>query len=87
MPYVFCLLVDVARCAAIAYLGYLIHKGATAWLVLVMVLLASSLILPGSDLFTCPECGHTAHVKVYKQVNGSLGVQKKDESSSELPNN
>lgn len=77
MPYIFCLVVDVAVVLCIAWLGWLILHGASYWLVAVMLLLSLTMILPVRDIFTCPKCGHVAEVKVYKTRNSvTVGVQK-----------
>ena len=81
MPYLFCLIVDVATLACIAFLGWLIWKGASMWFVLVIILLTFMPVFPGRDIFTCQRCGNIAEVKLYKgRMNRTVGVQKdKDE--------
>ncbi len=77
MPYLFCLIVDAATLACIAFLGWLVWKGATMWLILVMLLLTLMSVFPGRDIFTCPKCGNVAEVKVYKaRLDTTVGVQK-----------
>lgn len=77
MPYIFCLLVDLALLACIAWLAWLVWRGVTAWSIIVMIPLASFLILPGEDFFVCPQCGHVAKVKAYKaRFDTTLGVQE-----------
>lgn len=75
MPYVYCTTVTVAKIAACIFLGWCILKGATSWLIPVMLVLALGLVIPARDIFTCPSCGHMAEVKVYKTPIGSV-VQK-----------
>ena len=75
MPYVFCLLVDVASIACAAWLGWLVYCGATKWLILIMAFLALSITIPSRDIFKCPNCGWVDEVKVYKNF-GTIGVQK-----------
>lgn len=77
MPYIFCLAVDLAAFACIAWLGWVVWKGATGWLIIVMAIMSTFLILPGRDIFTCPKCGHVANVKVYKaRLDTTVCVQK-----------
>ncbi len=77
MPYIFCLLVDLASYACVAWLGWLIYHGASLWLLAIMLILSISTFLPGRDIFTCPRCGHIGEVKVYKGYTGiTVGVQK-----------
>lgn len=77
MPYIFCLLVDLAAFACVAWLGWLVWLGASAWMIIVMGGMAAFLIIPGRDIFTCPKCGHVANMKVYKSgLNTTVGVQK-----------
>ena len=68
MPYIFCLLVDLTRIACIVLLGWLIYRGASAWLVVAIIFLAASIIVPGNDIFTCPKCGHIDNVKVFSTI-------------------
>ena len=65
MPYIFCLIVDIARVACIGFLGWIIYRGASAWLVVAIIFLAMSIVVPGNDIFTCPKCGHIDKVKVF----------------------
>lgn len=75
-PYLFCLVVDLAAIACVGWIGWLVWHGASAWLVLVMLMLTISLILPGRDVFTCPKCGHAGEVKVFKSgLDVTVGVQ------------
>lgn len=77
MPYLFCLIVDVATLACIAFLSWLIWKGASMWFILVILLLTFMPVFPGRDIFTCPKCGNVAEVKVYKgRMNITAGLQK-----------
>ena len=77
MPYIFCTLVNLAKVSAIICLGWCILKGATAWLIIAMIVLCLSIVIPSRDIFTCPACGHIAEVKVYKVGTGqNAGVQK-----------
>ena len=75
MPYVFCLIVDIASTACCAWLGWLVYCGATKWLILIMAFLALSITIPSRDIFKCPNCGWVDEVKVYKNF-GTIGVQK-----------
>lgn len=75
MPYLFCLLVDIASTLCCAWLGWLVYCGATKWFIPVMLLLALTIIIPGRDIFKCPQCGWVDEVKVYK-AKGTIGVQK-----------
>lgn len=78
MPYIFCLLVDLARVACICLLGWMVYRGASAWLVVAIIFLASSVMVPGNNIFTCPKCGHTDKVKVFStRLNGDIGVPPK----------
>lgn len=84
MSYIFCLLLDIAVLMCIAWLGWLVWRGATSWIVLVMLVLLLALVLPGEDLFTCPKCGNTVKVQVYKgTLDTPLCIQKKQNSSED----
>lgn len=80
MPYLFCLVVDIVTLACIAFLGWLIWKGATTWLILAMLLLGIMPIFPGRDIFTCPKCGNVAEVKVYKAGLDTTACVQKDKN-------
>ena len=76
MPYLFCLVVDLAVLSCVGWIGWLVWHGASAWLVLVMLMLAIATILPGRDIFTCPKCGYAGEVKVFKiRFDKTAGVQ------------
>ena len=78
MPYIFCLLVDIARIACIVLLGRMVYRGASAWLVVVLLFLATSNIVPGNAIFTCPKCGHIDKVKVFStSLSDVIGVPPK----------
>lgn len=64
--YIFCGVVDVAAILCIAWLGYLVWNGATNWLIIVMLLLIIGNIVPGTEIFTCPECGKVTKVKTFR---------------------
>lgn len=81
MPYLFCLVVDLAAIACVGWIGWLVWHGASAWLVLVMLMLAISLILPGRDVFTCPKCGHVGEVKVFKSGLDAVTCVQKDKGT------
>lgn len=77
MPYLFCLVVDLAALSCVGWIGWLVWCGASTWLVLVMLMLAISLMLPGRDIFICPKCGHVGKVKVFKAgFDATICVQK-----------
>jgi len=77
MPYIFCLAVNLASFACIVWLGWLVWRGASAWLIAVMAIMAIFIIIPGKDIFTCPKCGQVGEIKVY-QISwaGTVAVQK-----------
>lgn len=78
MPYIFCLLVDLARVACIGLLGWMVYRGASAWLVVAIIFLAMSIVIPGNDIFTCPKCGHIDKVKVFStSLSDEKGVPPK----------
>ena len=78
MPYIFCLLVDFARIACIGLLGWLVFWGASKWLVVAIVFLAMSIVVPGNDIFTCPNCGYTDKVKTFStSLSDEIGVPPK----------
>lgn len=84
MPYLFCLAVNLASLACVSWLGWLVWRGASLCLVMVMALVAVSTILPGQDIFTCPKCGNVAQVKVYKaKFDTTVGVQKEREEKGD----
>lgn len=78
MPYLFCIIVDVAILVCIGWLGWIILERYIPWLILVMLLLGIMLIFPGRDIFTCPKCGNVAEVKVYKMGLGTTVCVQKD---------
>lgn len=82
MSYIFCLLLDIAVLTFIAWLGWLVWRGATSWIVLVMLVLLLALVFPGEDLFTCPKCGNMVKVQVYKRtLDTPLCIQKGDNNT------
>lgn len=74
MKYLFCIIADLAIMAGVAWMAWLMCSGATVWLVVPTTFLASMLIVPSSDIFTCPKCGHVAKAKVFKGTLGYDGV-------------
>lgn len=70
--YIFCAIMNVASLATCAWLGYLLEKGCTKLLILVMCVLAINFIAPSSALYTCPKCKHTEKAKVFKTIVGNL---------------
>lgn len=72
MKYIFCIVVNLATLAAITLLGYLLVKGGSQWLILVMCILAFRFVIPASSLYTCPQCGHTAKAKVFETIAGKM---------------
>lgn len=76
MPYLFCILVDIASTLCCAWLGWLVYCGATKWLIPVMLLLGLIMIIPGRNIFKCPQCGWVDEVKVYTVKGKTIGVQK-----------
>lgn len=83
MPYLFCLVIDLAAIACVGWIGWLVWHGASVWLVLAMPLLALSLMLPGRDVFTCPKCGHAGEVKVFKAGFDAVTCVQKDKGTPE----
>lgn len=82
MSYIFCLLLDIAVLMGVAWLGWLVWRGASPWIVLVMLVLLFALVLPGEDIFTCPKCGNTVGVRVYKgTLDTPLCIQKGDNNT------
>ena len=66
MGFIFCVIVNLSALVTIAWLGFLITRGASLWLIVVMLLLSVHFVIPASDIFTCPKCGHIEKVKVFK---------------------
>ena len=69
MSYLFCIVTNLCNAITIGWLGYLVFRGATTWIILVMVGMASCYIIPANDIFTCPKCGHTETVKTFRAHN------------------
>lgn len=63
--YIFCALVDLSAIAAIAFLGWLIWRGASVWLLLGMPLLFLMTVIPANGYYTCPKCGHVSTAKSF----------------------
>lgn len=78
MPYIFCLLVDLANYACVAWLGWLVWKGANGFLIFVMLLLPLCMLFPGKSVFTCPECGHAAEASVFQSTAGGERPQAEE---------
>lgn len=74
MKHLFCLTCNIILMAGIAWLGWLVWNGATSWLVVPITFLASMIFVPATEMYTCPNCGHVAKVKVFKTVTGSERV-------------
>lgn len=75
MPYIFCLLVDLASLACIGLLGRMVYRGASAWLVVAIIFLSMSIVIPGEQVFTCPKCGYIDKVKVFSTgLSDEIGV-------------
>lgn len=66
MGFIFCVIANLSALATIAWLGFLLTRGASLWLIVVMLLLSVHFVIPASDIFTCPKCGHIEKVKVFK---------------------
>ena len=64
-------------------LGYFVFKGASVWLVLPMVLIATSYVIPGKEKFTCPKCGYTATVKTFTASQACLDVEMVDKQQED----
>lgn len=76
MAYIFCIIANVTALSVIAWLGFLVSKGASLWLLVIMALLSVHFIIPSSDIFTCPKCGHMGKVKTFTSYN--VKVVRKD---------
>ena len=66
MGFIFCIIANLSALATIAWLGFLLTRGASLWLIVVMLLLTIHFAIPASDIFTCPKCGYIEKVKVFK---------------------
>lgn len=66
MGFIFCVIANISSLLTIAWLGFLITRGASLWLIVVMLLLSIHFVIPASDIFTCPKCGYIEKVKVFK---------------------
>lgn len=64
--YLFCLMLNSAAIFGMCLMGWLVWQGASPWLVLVAFFFALTISAPGRETFTCPECGHTGTLKVFK---------------------
>ena len=68
MPYIYCIIVTLAKVAACVFLGWCVLQGATPWLIIVMFGLAIGTVFPAHDIFTCPKCGWVGEVKTYRAM-------------------
>ena len=66
MPYLFCLLVDLAGVVCTGYIAYLVSRGASPWLIVVACFVALNFVLPSSGVFECPNCHERTEFKTYK---------------------
>lgn len=65
MGYIFCIIANVTALSVIAWLGFLVSRGASLWLLVIMAFLSVHFVIPASDIFTCPNCGHMDKVKIF----------------------
>ena len=63
--HVYCLVFALIHAVVVISLGWFVYKGASAWMILAMVLLSLSYVIPGKDKFTCPKCGWIGEVKTF----------------------
>lgn len=63
---VYCLCVTAINAIVIIFLGYFVWHNANSWLIAVMAILAIITVVPAKDFFTCPKCGHTGPVNVFR---------------------
>lgn len=66
MAYFFCIIVNISALVTIAWLAFLFTRGASLWLIIAIIILSIRVVIPGSDIFTCPKCGYIERVKVFK---------------------
>lgn len=66
MGFIFCVIANVSTLVTIAWLGFLLTRGVSLWIIVVMALLCIHCVIPASDIFTCPKCGYIEKVKVFK---------------------
>ena len=64
--YLFCFMLNLAAMFGMCLIAWVVWQGASPWLVLVAFLFALAISVPGRETFTCPECGHTGTLKVFK---------------------
>ena len=87
--FTFCVIADLATCALIAWLGWLYMEAVgfyRAWLVVIMALLTVRFVIPSTDIFICPKCGHVDKVKTYTAAYGLCKTVREDKGEEmELP--
>ena len=64
--YLFCLMLNSVAMFGMCLIAWFVWQGASPWLVLVAFFFSLVISAPGRETFTCPECGHTGTLKVFK---------------------
>ena len=82
--YHFCLIVNLSTCALVAWLAWLYATTSlrAPWLVLIMALVSIRFIIPSTDIFTCPKCGHIDRVKTYTAAYGTFKAHRADKAEA-----
>ena len=67
MPYLFCILTNLCGYAVLAWLGRCFVQTRNNYIILAIIIgfLFISHMVPGSEFFECPKCGHRDKVKVF----------------------
>lgn len=64
--YLFCFMLNLAAMFSMCLIAWFVWQGASPWLVLIAFFFSLVILAPGRETFTCPECGHTGTLKVFK---------------------
>ena len=82
--YLYSLLLNAEAISGMCLMGWFVWKGASTWLVLVAFLFSLAIVVPGRKTFTCPKCGHTGTLSVFKIGfdSGSLPQMKQEEKDN-----
>ena len=75
--FLFCVILDVSLLIMIGWLGLLVFRGATPWLIVIMGLLVMPFTIPSTSIFTCPKCGWIGKVETYK-ANPDITAVRED---------
>lgn len=85
--FLFCVIANVTACATIAWLGWLYFNTSDrpGWLIFIMALLTVHFVIPSTDIFKCPKCGHTDKVKTYTGAFNTKTLREDKGEEMDLP--